>query len=537
MTSLLETAIQNITNITTSSSSSSSLPAETSGSNQKAWAGFLGCLICVIGFGSSYVPVKKYITGDGFYYQMFLALGVWIVGLVVNIIQGFPHMEGIVLLGGAIWSIGNFLAVYTIQLLGMALGVPLYNVFLLIVGWSTGTFGLGIKKNKVSVPALNYVGLVVAIIAVILYIFVNSSQPDDADASKDSKKKNVKYIDDPEECSTPTPLKGNYERSEDGIEIEDLSRTPDSEAAKSSKSSPSSSNNEEEDEEKGKKKTHKSKKSHKSKGKKSHKSENDVDTGSKTPDSEANNSDETEVHKVKAKKHKGGKKHEHKGKDNDNSNDGDDGSSGSDNVEIIEVTKTPDVFKNSEKNLTSEKTDEELYNEEKALHSPLSDFIEGLSPMSKKVGGVIIAIITGVCFSVNFIPAQHLIDYDDNCSNDQLDYIFTHFTGFLLMTLVAFMVYNILMKNRPVVYPRLALPAFISGLLVGLAQVGWYIGNKNLSFNITFPINTSGPSVVASLWGIIVFREIRGVKQLTLVTIAIIVSILGVIFITLSKFL
>lgn len=472
-----------LTNSSSSSSSSSPLISDDAPTaNKKEWFGFLGCLICVLGFGSSYVPVKKYVTGDGFYYQMFLGLGVWVVGLVVNNIQGFPKMEGIVLLGGAIWSVGNFLAVYTIQLLGMALGIPLYNVFLLIVGWSTGTFGLGIKKNKVSMPVLNYIGLVVAIVAVILYIFVNS-------ATEDSSSKGGNPAD-VEECSTPTPLRGNCDFNdddEDGIEIVDLSRTPSS---SDSGGSGGDDNSDESDD--SKEHNHKKKKS----------SKKVIDENN---DSKVNNHHKNHKNHKKDKKHK--KHHHDKNEENTNTND---------------------------KNIDDESA---LRAEEEALHSPLSDFIQNLSPKKKKVWGVIIAIITGVCFSVNFIPAQHLIDYDDNCSNDQLDYVFIHFTGLLMTTLVAFIVYCICMKNRPIVYPRLALPAFISGVLVGLAQVGWYIGNKNLSFNITFPINTSGPSVVASLWGIIVFREIKGKKQLTLVSVAIIVSVLGVIFITLSKFL
>ena len=422
----------------TASSGFFSSSSQEEGDNKKAWFGFIGCLFCVIGYGSSYIPVKRYVTGDGFFYQMFLALGVWFVGLWVNVVQGFPKVNGIVLLGGAIWSIGNFLAVYTVQLIGFALGIPLYNVWLLIVGWSTGTFGLGIKKNKVSVPALNYVGVVVAIIAVILYIFVNG---DDGSSDDDKKKKKGsdkekragspgEYDDNPNRSTSPAPLKGNYERSEDGIEIVDLPRSPRT-----------------------------------------------------TPSLDENGGEEEKLESIK------------------------------------------------------EKEERELRAAEEAMHSGLSDFIQGLGPRSKRVAGIILSIITGVCFSVNFIPAQHLIDYDDDASKDQLDYIFTHFSGFLLMTLVAFLGYCLCMKNRPIVYPRLAFPAFISGVLVGLAQVGWYIGNKNLSFNITFPINTSGPSVVASLWGILVFKEIRGFKQLTLVTIAIVVSVVGVILITLSKFL
>lgn len=44
-----------------------------------------------------------------------------------------------------------------------------------------------------------------------------------------------------------------------------------------------------------------------------------------------------------------------------------------------------------------------------------------------------------------------------------LDYVFSHFTGILLTSILYFVIYCVIMKNRPRIYPRAILPAFASG--------------------------------------------------------------------------
>lgn len=65
------------------------------------------------------------------------------------------------------------------------------------------------------------------------------------------------------------------------------------------------------------------------------------------------------------------------------------------------------------------------------------------------------------------------------------------------------------MKNKPKVYPKAILPGVISGLMWGAATAGWFVANQVMSPAIAFPIITTGPSIIASLWGIFVFKEIR----------------------------
>jgi len=68
-----------------------------------------------------------------------------------------------------------------------------------------------------------------------------------------------------------------------------------------------------------------------------------------------------------------------------------------------------------------------------------------------------------------------------------------------------------------------------------LADVCWFVANDALSLVISFPIITVLPSVVATLWGVLVFKEIRGRKNFRLLGIAFGITLLSVICTVLSN--
>ena len=96
----------------------------------EAWLGYIAAAVAVLCFGSNFVPVKKFETGDGMFFQWILCTGIWLTGLVVNGIQGWPRFEPIAMIGGVLWCTGNLLTVPIIKLIGLGLG-------LLIWGYST----------------------------------------------------------------------------------------------------------------------------------------------------------------------------------------------------------------------------------------------------------------------------------------------------------------------------------------------------------------------------------------------------------------
>jgi len=90
-----------------------------------------------------------------------------------------------------------------------------------------------------------------------------------------------------------------------------------------------------------------------------------------------------------------------------------------------------------------------------------------------------------------------------------LDYVFSTFSGILATGTLYFLIYAIFQKNRPKVYPHAILPGFVSGTMWGIATSGWFVANKVLSEAVAFPIVSTGPGVVASLLGVLVFKEIK----------------------------
>ena len=96
-------------------------------SNSMEWVGWIGVAIAVVFFGSNFIPVKKFDTGDGnassqtlsllislppsfspgMFFQWVLCIGIWLVGLVVNIARFQPPFFLPTLLGGFLWTTGN----------------------------------------------------------------------------------------------------------------------------------------------------------------------------------------------------------------------------------------------------------------------------------------------------------------------------------------------------------------------------------------------------------------------------------------------
>jgi len=137
--------------------------------------GFFCCAIAVIFFGVSFVPVKGVDSGDGFFFQWVLCLGVFITGLIVEAIQRFPPVNLPALLGGGLWTTGNLMTVPIIQKIGIGMGTLLWGMTNMLTGWAAGTFGLfGVTKNIISTPVLNYLGVFFAVVSLSIYLLVKT---------------------------------------------------------------------------------------------------------------------------------------------------------------------------------------------------------------------------------------------------------------------------------------------------------------------------------------------------------------------------
>jgi glucose uptake protein GlcU len=92
-------------------------------------------------------------------------------------VKFFPYA----ILGGAFWATGNTMSVPIINSIGMGMGVLTWGAANMLMGWATGSFGLfGTSKDELATPALNYVGVTLALIALIIYTQVRSGEQESA---------------------------------------------------------------------------------------------------------------------------------------------------------------------------------------------------------------------------------------------------------------------------------------------------------------------------------------------------------------------
>lgn len=158
---------------------------------------FLG-LLCALGaavaFGLQYVPVKKYEIFDGVTFQWFMCGGILMIGFLCSIVFGnfgMTNQEDALLIieGGALWALSNYLVLPLVKLLGIGLGFSLYHFVNLMVGYGIGRFGIfGMEPLKGDVKICD-LGCCLVLVSFILMVFVEEGDRVDAnavDASVDS---------------------------------------------------------------------------------------------------------------------------------------------------------------------------------------------------------------------------------------------------------------------------------------------------------------------------------------------------------------
>ncbi|EPY87968.1 transmembrane protein 144 [Camelus ferus] len=129
------------------------------------------------------------------------------------------------------------------------------------------------------------------------------------------------------------------------------------------------------------------------------------------------------------------------------------------------------------------------------VSKPLLNYIgAGLSV----VRGCSLAVVSGILYGSTFVPVIYIKDHSKRngsayagASQNDLDYVFAHFSGIFLTSTVYFLAYCIAMKNNPKLYPEAVLPGFLSGGLWAIATCCWFIANRSLSAVVSFPIITA----------------------------------------------
>ncbi|KAG8592506.1 hypothetical protein GDO81_000528 [Engystomops pustulosus] len=146
-----------------------------SGNSSNLALGFTASVVSVVLFGSNFVPVKKFDTGDGMFFQWILCASIWIVSLVVNIILHSPKFWPLAMVGGCVWATGNVTVVPIVKTIGLGLGLLLWASTNLLTGWASSRFGwFGINPEEVERPYLNYAGAGLSALSAIIFLFVKT---------------------------------------------------------------------------------------------------------------------------------------------------------------------------------------------------------------------------------------------------------------------------------------------------------------------------------------------------------------------------
>ena len=183
--------------------------------------GYSCCLIAGIGFAVNYLPVKSCDIGDGIFFSAAMSVGILLVGLVTGMFLTstpnveIPAFEPLAAAGGAVWMLGNLMCPYIIQTIGLGLGLTVWDLSNMLMGWVTGYFGLfGLPKEQdVKQPWANFVGLVLA--SVSLIFFSLASAFDDFEPAREVEIKNVNS-----EASTAASSCGDLPDIEDGQNVQ-----------------------------------------------------------------------------------------------------------------------------------------------------------------------------------------------------------------------------------------------------------------------------------------------------------------------------
>ena len=450
---------------------------------------------------------------------------IFMTSIPILIIQDYPPIHAFALLGGFLWCTGNLLCPIAIRFIGVGLGLILWGCSSMILGWATGKFGLfGLHKQDIGDPVLNYVGMCLAIVGLFVFVQVKTR-----DTSLDSRSYRImkNYLhhnnNDNNRTSNHTyPHHHHHPHNYNQTTTNTLHNTITTRKDNITITEPMLIDYENRDV----------------------CISIDVDTNSHPHHHHHRDDDDN---------------------DSDDNNDGDDPHDGVEGVADEEVhasnrfessvyedsVTTGTIDNNSRenhyfygsKNSSSRRgnnnnnNNNHHHNNNQAINKVTISFGDDWSEETKRIVGVICALSAGLFFGTSFDPSQYIIDHDYNGDDDTLNYVFSQYLGILLTSwtyTVLYCIYCYYYDVHPYITSEIFIPATASGIIWGIAETSYFLANGKLGFPITFPIISSGPGLIGSLWGVFVYQEIHGHDNLRMLALAFCITIPALILVGVS---
>uniref|UniRef100_G1KST7 Transmembrane protein 144 n=1 Tax=Anolis carolinensis TaxID=28377 RepID=G1KST7_ANOCA len=169
-------------------------------------------------------------------------------------------------------------------------------------------------------------------------------------------------------------------------------------------------------------------------------------------------------------------------------------------------------------------------------------WLKGLSPLKKRIVGCSLAAIAGILYGSSFVPILYIkyhgkrnVPGYEGASQTDLDYVPAQFLGIFVTSTIYFLIYWRAMSNNVKVDFETVIPGFISGILWAITTCYWFIANGYLAAIVSFPIITAGPGILAAVWGVLVFKEIKGLKNHVLLIVGFCFIVAGLLSTIFSK--
>ncbi|VDK24474.1 unnamed protein product [Taenia asiatica] len=157
------------------------------------------------------------------------------------------------------------------------------------------------------------------------------------------------------------------------------------------------------------------------------------------------------------------------------------------------------------------------------------------SPVRRALG-IFLAILAGSFYGNTFVPTIYIQSMVKGASQAGSDYVFANFVGIWLTSTVIFVLYALVKRNQPWFPTKQAiLPSLLSGILWGVAQSSWFIANAALGEPITYPVVATCPGAIATLVGVIIFKEIRGKRNFIILGVAMCITFIGILISAFSR--